>query len=179
MHMLLVADVFVVEAVDADILFAVSGTEEGDEIALEVCAKILYVLLGILADNLQLSDVRLRLDVALEAVGIAALLLADFTPPSKSLEAFGLHLVRQVLRASKLGFRHSGDCARATLRFRVVGFGGLVSDAAMCVVILFERGVYVRSVSLQVNVVDWSGVGMKCGWVGPAAYVRAKTFCHP
>jgi len=83
--MLLVADVLVIEAVDADIFFAVGGAEEGDKIALEVGAEGLYIFLGVLADHLQLANVGLGLDVALEAVGVSALLLAYFAPPSESL----------------------------------------------------------------------------------------------
>ena len=81
MYMLLVADVLVVETVDADVFFAMRGAEERDEVTLEVVAEILDVLLRVLADNLQFPNMGFGLDVALEAVGVAALLLAYFAPP--------------------------------------------------------------------------------------------------
>ena len=46
--------------------------------------------------------------VLFEAVLVAALLAADLTVPSQPLEAFRLHLVRDVFRAANFCFRHGG-----------------------------------------------------------------------
>lgn len=112
--MLFVANVLVVELVGTDPLLAVGGAQQGDEVALEVGAVGLNVLLRILAHDVHLANVRLGLDVAFEAVGVSALLLTGFAPPAEALEAFGLHLVREMLRASDFGARHRGGCAGAT-----------------------------------------------------------------
>lgn len=87
-HMLLVANVFIVKLVRADPFFAVRGLQKRYKVSLKVVAETCDVLARIFTDNLHLSDVRLRLDVAFKSVGIATLLLADFTPPSEALQAF-------------------------------------------------------------------------------------------
>ena len=50
-----------------------------------------------LPDNEHLPKMRLCGNMALEAVLIATLLLADLAPPPEFLEAFGLHGISQIL----------------------------------------------------------------------------------
>lgn len=52
---------------------------------------------GTLANYEHLPQVSLGLSMTLESVFVTTLLLADLAIPSKSLQALGLHLVRQVL----------------------------------------------------------------------------------
>ena len=46
--------------------------------------------------------------MALVAIVVSALLLADFTPESQSLETFRFELVVEIFRAAYFGFRHRG-----------------------------------------------------------------------
>lgn len=75
---------------------------------MEVVAKLVDKFAGVLADDLHLADVRLRLYVALEAVGVATLLLTNFAPPTQSLQSLGLHLVADPFRATDFCFSHDG-----------------------------------------------------------------------
>jgi hypothetical protein len=68
---------------------------------------------SVLANGEHLSQMRLRLGMALETVLVTTLLLADLTVPPQALEALGLHLVRQVL------WRSNYD-ARLVLRSRPI-----------------------------------------------------------
>ena len=54
------------------------------------------MLPGVLAEREHLADVALGLRVALEAVLVAALLLADLAVPPQALQALALHLVRDI-----------------------------------------------------------------------------------
>jgi hypothetical protein len=69
-------------------------SKQTDEVALEVGAEVADVFARVFADSLHLADMAFALDVAFEAVCVAALLLADFAPPSESLQSFALK-VRQ------------------------------------------------------------------------------------
>jgi hypothetical protein len=109
MYVFFVADIFVVELVRRDPLLVVGGAEERDEIALEVVAELVDELARVFTDDLHLAHVRLGLYVAFEAVGVAALLLADFAPPPQPLEALRLHLVADPFRAADFCFAH-GVC---------------------------------------------------------------------
>lgn len=116
MYVLFESNVFVVELVRADPLLAVRGPQQSDKVSLEVGAVVLDEFLRILADNVHLADMRLGLDVAFEAVCVAALFLARFAPPPEPLKSFRLHLVGEVLRASYFGARHrGGDSVGGTL----------------------------------------------------------------
>ena len=53
-----------------------------------------------LSNDEHLTEVRLGLGVAFEAILVSALLFADLTVPSQTLEALGLHLVCDVLRST-------------------------------------------------------------------------------
>lgn len=81
MDVLLVADVLVVEAVCTDELLAVRGAQQRNEVALEVGAEALDVLARVLADDLDLADVGLGLDVALEAICITCLFITSLAIP--------------------------------------------------------------------------------------------------
>lgn len=81
MYVLLVANVLVVELVARNPLLSMRRAQQRNEIALEVGTELVDELPRVLANDLHLSHVRFRLNVALETVGVATLLLADFTPP--------------------------------------------------------------------------------------------------
>lgn len=87
MHVLLITDVLVVESIRGYVLFTMGRSQQRDEVALELVAEIGDVFARVLADDLHLANVRLGLDMAFEAVGIATLFLADFAPPPQALEA--------------------------------------------------------------------------------------------
>lgn len=108
MDVLLVRNVFLVEPIHVDLLLAVAGPQEQEEVALELFAVIVDELLGVLANDEHLADVALGLGVHLEAVRIAALLLADLAVPTKALEALRLHTVGDIFRRPNLGFAHAG-----------------------------------------------------------------------
>jgi hypothetical protein len=106
MHVLLVANVLVVELVAGNPLLSMRRAQQRNEIALEVGAELVDKLPRVLANDLHLPDVRLGLDVALEAVGVATLLLADFTPPPQPLQTLRLHLIGDPFVASHFSFAH-------------------------------------------------------------------------
>lgn len=106
MYVLLVANVLVVELVARNPLLSMRRAQQRNEIALEVGAELVDELPRVLANDLHLPNVRLGLDVALEAVGVATLLLADFTPPPQALQALRLHLVGDPFVASHFRFAH-------------------------------------------------------------------------
>ena len=64
---------------------------------LELGREIGDVLPCALTDDEHLAEVGLGLGVALEAVLVAALFLADLAVPAQPLEALGLHLVGDIL----------------------------------------------------------------------------------
>jgi hypothetical protein len=67
---------------------------------LELHRVVRDVSARILSDHEHLTEMRFGLSMALEAVLIPTLLLADLTVPPQALQALGLHLVCQVLRRS-------------------------------------------------------------------------------
>ncbi len=82
-HVLFVGDVLLVEVVDEDGLGVVRCAEELDEVVLEVPAVIGdHALRSLGADGLDLSDMALALDVALEAVLVSVLFFAHLAVPS-------------------------------------------------------------------------------------------------
>lgn len=133
MDMLLVRDVLLVEMVDVDLLLAVRCLEQLDEVAQELVRILLDVLFGVLADYDHLTNVRLGLRVALEAVLVTTLLpclavslcfihIASFRPPQEQvyllayltvppepLETLGLQLVADLFRTSDFCARHDGE----------------------------------------------------------------------
>ncbi len=108
MDMLLVCDILLVEMIHVDFLLAVGGTQELEEVSLELVGEVVDVFAGVFADEEHLTDVGFGLGVAFEAILIARLLLADLAVPAESLEAFGFQLVVEVLCGAYLGFRHNG-----------------------------------------------------------------------
>ena len=97
-QMVLVLDKLLIDRVRLDALRAEAAREELNEVVLELGREIGDVLPGTLADNKHLPEVGLGLRVTLEAILVSALFLADLAVPAQTLEAFGLHLVGQVLR---------------------------------------------------------------------------------
>ncbi|KZL82013.1 hypothetical protein CI238_06107, partial [Colletotrichum incanum] len=107
-HVLLVGDVLLVKVVDLHLLLPVTRAEQLCEVAKELVAVLIEKLFRVLAHDEHLPHVRLGLRVHLEAVLIAALLLAHLAVPPQPLQAFALELVAQVLRRADLCFRHGG-----------------------------------------------------------------------
>lgn len=171
--MLLIPNVFVVELIrrnplsrtlalhhfqaqegNSTYLLIMRRPEQIDEIPLEIVAKVVDKLLGVLADNLQVADVALTLHMALESVGIATLLLAGLAPPAQPLQPLGLHLVGDPFRASGFRFAHGvcrGMCVRAVdaaTDVEMCGRGAVVvaGGARRCVVVRERDGFGVAKV---------------------------------
>lgn len=108
MYMFLVGNVLLVEMVHVDLLLAVGGPQQLQEVALELVAEVVDVLAGVLADEQHLADVGLGLGVHLEAVFVAALFFAYLAVPAEALEAFGFELVVEVFGAADFCARHVG-----------------------------------------------------------------------
>ena len=70
------------------------------KVVLELRGEVGDVSSCVLAYDQHLAKMGFGLSVALEAVLIATLLLADLTVPSQTLKSFGLHLVGDVLRST-------------------------------------------------------------------------------
>ena len=85
MHMLLVADVLLVEIVHVHLLLAVRSFEQHQEIPLELVAVLVDVFLGVFADLQHPAHVRFRHGVLFEAVFVAALFGADLAVPAQAL----------------------------------------------------------------------------------------------
>ena len=96
-QVILVLDEFLVDSVRLDTIRAVPPRKELDEVVLELRAEVGDVPARVLAYDEHLTKVGLRLGVALEAILVSALLLADLAVPPKPLQALRLHLVRDVL----------------------------------------------------------------------------------
>lgn len=106
--MFLVRDIFLVEMVHMDLFLAVSGSQQLQEIALELVAEIVDIFARVFADEEHLADVGFGLGVHFEAVFVAALLFADLAVPAKALEAFGFELIVKVFGATDFCSRHLG-----------------------------------------------------------------------
>lgn len=100
----------VVEFVYSNPLLVVRSSQEIHKVPLEVVAEALDVLLGILANDLEVPDMALALNVTLEPVCVAALLLARLTPPAQPLQTLGLHLVGDPFCAACFGLSHCCGC---------------------------------------------------------------------
>ena len=100
MYVVPVLDVLLVHIVRLHAVGAVPTREELDEACLELRAEIGDVPTGVLADGKHLAKMALRLGMALEAVLVAALFLADLAVPPQTLKSLGLHRIREVLRRS-------------------------------------------------------------------------------
>jgi len=79
-----------------------------DEIMLELFREFIEGFAWIFAQYHHLSKMRFRVDMALETILIAALLLASLAIPSQPLQAFRFELVAEMFRGANLGFRHCG-----------------------------------------------------------------------
>ena len=106
MHVLLVADVLLVEIVHVHLLLAVRSFEELQKVAFELVGVFVDVFFGILADLEHPAHVGFGHGVLLEAVFVAALFGADLAVPAQALQAFGFHLVGDIFRAAHFGFGH-------------------------------------------------------------------------
>lgn len=82
-----VRDHLLVEMVDVDLLLAVRGLEQVDEVALELVAEVADRLLRVLADQEHLPHVALALDMAFEAILIAAGFFARLAVPAESCQS--------------------------------------------------------------------------------------------
>lgn len=96
--MITILDELLVNSIRFDSVRAEATREQLDEVVLELRREVSNVLASLLANDEHLSKVRLGLGVALEAVLVPALFLADLAVPAQPLEALGLHLVGKVLR---------------------------------------------------------------------------------
>ncbi len=77
MHMFLIVNIFLVEVVQVDFLFAVGSSKQLEEILLELIAVVIDIFLRIFADEKHLSDVGFGLRVHFEAILVTHLPLAD------------------------------------------------------------------------------------------------------
>ena len=112
-HVLFIGDVLLVEVVHVDLLLAVGGAQELQEVALELVGEVVDVFAGVFADEQHLADVRFGLGVAFEAIFVAGLFFTDLAVPTEALEAFGFELIIEVFGGSDFGFGHDDDfCAR-------------------------------------------------------------------
>lgn len=75
MYVFLVCNILLVEMIHIDLLLAVGGAKELEEIALKLATVVLDVLFGIFADEEHLPHMRFGLSMAFEAVLIAHLAL--------------------------------------------------------------------------------------------------------
>lgn len=98
--MVAVLDELLIHRVGLDTVRAVAAGQQGDEVVLELRGEVRDVTPGVLTDDEHLPEVGFGLGVALEAVFVAALLLADLAVPSQPLKSLGLHLVGDVLRGA-------------------------------------------------------------------------------
>lgn len=108
MDVFFTGDVLLVKVVHVDLLLAVGGAQQLEEIALEAAAVVGDVLAGVFPDEQHLADVGFGLGVHLEAVFVAALLFADLAVPAQALEAFGFEFVVEVFGAADFCFGHLG-----------------------------------------------------------------------
>ena len=74
--------------------------QQPHKLALELGGEVRDVLPRVLADNKHLPEVGLGLGMALEAVLVSTLLLADLTVPSETLKSLGLHFVGDIFGCS-------------------------------------------------------------------------------
>ena len=109
MHMLFVADILLIEVVDVDLLLAVRGAQQLQEVPLEIVREARDVLAWVFADQQHLPYVRFGLRVAFEAVFVARLLFADLAVPAQPLQAFGFELVVEVFGGAYFGAGHDGS----------------------------------------------------------------------
>ena len=123
MHMLLVRNILLVEVVDVDLLLAVGGAQQLQEVALEVVREAGDVLARVFAHQQHLPHVRLRLRVAFEAVLVPRLLLAHLAVPAQPLQAFGFELVVEVFGRAYFGAGHDGGVAAGAWCGGEVDFG--------------------------------------------------------
>ena len=75
-------------------------------------AEVGDVPTGVLADGEHLAKMALRLGMALEAVLVAALFLADLAVPPQTLKSLGLHLVCDELGSPDCKVRSISDAER-------------------------------------------------------------------
>ena len=77
MHMFLVGNILLVEVVNVDLLLAVGGSEELEEVALKLAGVVGNVFASVFADEEHLPYVGFGLGVAFEAILIARLFLTS------------------------------------------------------------------------------------------------------
>ena len=157
MHMLLIANILIIKLVRGNPLLVMCCAQQGDEIALEVVAELVDELARIFPNDLHLADVRLGLDVAFEAVGVAALLLADLAPPAQTLQALGFHLVGDPFCAACFGFAHFEECAPAWLWFAMFASARGIPTSYV-VKRRLDGGVWFRDRCIECWIVEFIGL---------------------
>jgi hypothetical protein len=103
-----VRDILLIEMVYLHLLLSMACPQKQHEVFHKLIAVVVDVLLWILPNEEHLADVALGLRMHLETVLIPHLTFADLTVPSEALQAFRLHLVRDIFCRPDLGFRHRG-----------------------------------------------------------------------
>ena len=106
--MFLIRNVLLIEMVDVDFLLAMGGTQQLQEIALELVGEVIDVFSWVFTDEQHLADVGFGLRMAFEAVFVAGLLFADLAVPAEALEAFGFELIVEVFGGTYFCFGHRG-----------------------------------------------------------------------
>jgi hypothetical protein len=106
--MLLVLDELLVHSIRKNSLRPKPPGQQLYKVVLKLAREISDMFPRVLSHNKHLPKVSFGLGVALEPILISALFLADLAEPSKALQAFRLHLVRQIFGRSHFCSRHLG-----------------------------------------------------------------------
>lgn len=107
--MLLVGNQFLIDIVGIDFFGAMPHAERRQIRRFEFLAVLVQNATGVVTEDFHLTQVGFGRQVALEAVGIAALLLAHLTVKLELLQAFGLDAIPKVFRGALFCFRHDDD----------------------------------------------------------------------
>lgn len=112
MDVMPIIDVLIIHHRGGDAAEAVAPLHVFEETALELVGVAVDEAVGIVAEDAHLALVALAHAVALEAVLVAALLLAHLAVPPELLEAFGFDSVRDCLRRQEVVLPHGEDSRR-------------------------------------------------------------------
>ena len=103
MHMVLIADVYLVNCVSEHPLLVELSSEDRIEVLGKSLAVTGQVLARVVPEQEQLPLVRLTGNMALEPIRVPALLLAHLAIPPQLLETFRPHVVRDPFWSSEFG----------------------------------------------------------------------------
>ena len=109
MHLMLILNHLLINIVGIHPLRPVSTPQRLDVGRLEFARKVVHHPADVLAKDFHLAQVRIRGQVAFEAVFVAALLGAHLAVEFEFLEAFGFHAVGDVFGGASFGFWHGGS----------------------------------------------------------------------